>query len=80
MRLEVKYLGDQACIRCHAEIAQPTDGTPWAVPSLRSRRPREERATKPGRPLFKAQGFEYAIENRNGHVIHTETRRDASAA
>jgi Flp pilus assembly protein TadD len=29
-------------------------------------------------PLFSAQGFEYSVENRDGHVIHQETRRDAS--
>jgi Flp pilus assembly protein TadD len=31
-----------------------------------------------GRVLFEAQGFEYSIAQRDGHVIHQETRRDAS--
>jgi Tfp pilus assembly protein PilF len=36
-----------------------------------------EESTTASRRLFEAQGFEYAIENRDGHVIHKETRRDA---
>jgi Tfp pilus assembly protein PilF len=30
-----------------------------------------------GRVLFEAQGFQYAIEHRDGRVIHKETRSDA---
>ncbi len=31
------------------------------------------------RVLFEAQGFEYSIEQRDGKVLHQETRRDASS-
>ena len=30
-----------------------------------------------GRSLFEARGLQYSIENRDGRVIHQETRRDA---
>ena len=78
-RLEVKYLGDEACIRCHTEITQSYRRHPMgrSLSPIASAPATEGDATR-GRPLFEAQGFEYAIENRDGHVIHKETRRDAS--
>ena len=49
------------------------------LPRARSRRRPSTRGDEAsGRPLFEAQGLEYSIENRDGHVIHQETRRDAS--
>jgi len=78
-RTGVKYLGDAACIGCHAEIAQSYRNHPMG----RSLYPIASAPAAAGQgatsgPLFAAQGFEYSIENRNGHVIHKETRRDAS--
>src|SRR5438046_2529800 len=50
------------------------------VPVLRTvaARPATARGEAGGRPLFEAQGLEYSIEKRDGHVIHQETRRDTS--
>jgi Flp pilus assembly protein TadD len=74
----VKYVGDTACSRCHAEIAQTFRQHPMG----RSLSPIEAapiRGDEAGsRVLFEAQGLQYAIENRDGHTIHKETRRDAA--
>ena len=71
-------MGDAACIGCHREIAQTYSNHPMG----RSLYPIAQAPTTAGQtagngPLFVAQGFEYSVENRNGHVIHKETRRDA---
>ena len=78
-RLGVKYLGDASCLRCHAEIARTYKNHPMG----RSLYPIAPAPVTAGHEagsgaLFTAQGFDYNVENRNGHVIHTETRRDDS--
>ncbi len=75
----VKYLGDSACIGCHSEIAQTYRNHPMGRSLYPIGSAPRTAGHEPGsRPLFVAQGFEYSVENRNGHVIHKETRRDAS--
>jgi predicted CXXCH cytochrome family protein len=74
----IKYVGDAACVRCHAEIA----GTFRHHPMGRSLAPIAEASapdgdTRAGRPLFERHGLEYSIENRDGRVFHQETRRDS---
>jgi Flp pilus assembly protein TadD len=79
IRPGVGYVGDAACIRCHAEIAESYRQHPMGR-SLAS----IDAATvtlgdeADGRVLFEADGLEYAIERRDGHVFHQETRRDRS--
>jgi Flp pilus assembly protein TadD len=78
-RVGVKYLGDAACIRCHGEIAETYRQHPMGrslSPIASAPPPGNDSESK--RPLFKARGFEYAIEHRDGRVIHQEMRRDAS--
>ena len=75
----VRYLGDSACIRCHADISESYRRHPMG----RSLAPIAAAPTtgdnpKVGRPLFEAQGLQYWIEHREGRVIHKETRSDAS--
>src|SRR5262249_36593676 len=70
----VEYVGDAACARCHAEIAESYHQHPMgrsliAVGSGPSGE--AERAS------FEAQGFHYPVERRGDRVIHEETRRDA---
>jgi Tetratricopeptide repeat/Doubled CXXCH motif (Paired_CXXCH_1) len=79
-RLGVKYLGDEACIRCHGEIAGSYRRHPMgrSVAPIAPTSAIGGESETAGRPLFEAQGFEYAVENRDGHVIHKETRRDAT--
>ena len=75
----VRYVGDAACIRCHAEIGQ----TYRQHPMGRSLAPIDAATTlgdndSDGRVLFQAGGLDYSIEHRDGRVYHQETRRDAS--
>jgi predicted CXXCH cytochrome family protein len=75
----VKYIGDAACARCHANIA----ATFRRHPMGRSLFPIAEQPEPPGaaaggRPLFVSNGLEYSIEKRDGRTLHQETRRDAS--
>ncbi len=75
----VKYLGDTACVGCHAKSAETFRQHPMG----RSLAPvGEASVTKgdagAGQTLFESQGLQYSIDHRNGHVFHQETRRDAS--
>jgi Flp pilus assembly protein TadD len=75
----IKYVGDAACTSCHAQIAE----TYRRHPMGRSLSPIAPTAATGGgkagdRPLFEANGLQYSIENRDGHVFHQETRRDSS--
>jgi len=74
IRGDVKYVGDAACARCHAEIAQ----TYRRHPMGRSLSP-VDLVTIPGTdsPSFQAQGFEYSVERRGDRVFHKEFKRDA---
>jgi predicted CXXCH cytochrome family protein len=70
----VKYVGDQACVRCHSEIA----ASYGAHPMGRSLAPIGSASSPGGDGVkFEVQGLEYAIERRGGRVVHKETRRDA---
>jgi hypothetical protein len=78
-RPEVKYLGDSACVSCHAQSAETFRQHPMG----RSVAPIGENYVIKGeegggQTLFESQGIQYSIERRDGHVFHQETRRDAS--
>ena len=75
----VKYLGDAACLGCHANKAASYRQHPMGR-SLYPITPESAAAVAGSRGaiLFEAGGFQYSIENRNGHVIHLETRRSTS--
>ncbi len=75
----VKYLGDTACLGCHAEKSasyrlHPMGRSLYPITSESA----ASVAGSPGTILFEADGLQYSIENRNGHVIHLETRRSTS--
>jgi len=75
----VKYVGDTACIGCHAQIAD----TYARHPMGRSLAPIENASELEGgpgsdRPHFVAKGLQYSVESREGRVIHQEVRQDAS--
>jgi Tfp pilus assembly protein PilF len=77
----VKYVGDAACIRCHAEIGESYRLHPMGrslaptVPATATGADNNTRGV-----LFEAGGLQYSIENRNGRVTHVEARRAASGA
>jgi tetratricopeptide (TPR) repeat protein len=75
----VKYLGDAACLGCHANLGASYRRHPMGR-SLYPITPANAAAVagNPSAVLFEADGLKYSIENRNGHVIHLETRRSTS--
>jgi len=75
----VKYLGDAACIRCHAEIAETYRRHPMGrslTPVALA--PSSEAGPESSRPQFEAQGLLYSVEHQGGRVFHREARHDAS--
>ncbi len=73
------YVGDQACARCHSDVAAHYRGHPMGrslAPARDTSIP--ENASQGERVLFKAGGFEYSVAEREGGVFHQETRRDVS--
>ncbi len=70
----VRYVGDQACARCHAEIAETFARHPMGRslgPLLAADLPGDA-----GSRSFKAEGFDYEVLERDGKVWHVETKRD----
>ena len=75
----VKYVGDAACLGCHADKGASYRQHPMGR-SLYPITPDSAAAVagSGGAVLFEAGGLQYSIENRNGHVFHVETRRSTS--
>jgi tetratricopeptide (TPR) repeat protein len=73
----VQYVGDEACARCHAEIAatfrQHSMGRSLA-PVDQARLGVNDEAG--ARDLFESQGSVFSVERRDGRMIHRQTRRD----
>src|SRR5262245_2482490 len=75
----VTYLGDAACVKCHAQSSEAFRQHPMGrslAPIGEASATRGEEGA--GQTLFESQGLQYSIEHRNGQVFHQETRRDAS--
>ena len=75
----VKYVGDAACIRCHAEIGESYRLHPMgrsASPIMPETASTVENAASAAQ--FEAGALQYSVENRGGHVVHSETRRSRS--
>ena len=76
-RREVKYVGDEACARCHAEIAETFRHHPMGrsmapislAPAVGGDRP-------VGSNAFEAGSSEFTIQRSGGREIHRETRHD----
>ena len=76
-RLGVEYVGDEACARCHREIADAYRLHPMG----QSLRPLAGDAKGPpigaGAGLrFEAKGLQFSVEARGGRVFHKMTRSD----
>jgi Cytochrome c554 and c-prime len=74
----VAFVGDQACARCHREIAadyrRHPMGRSLATADLAADR---EFGGESAKTTFQAQGLRYAVERRDGKLIHSEERHDA---
>ena len=69
----VAYVGDDACARCHAEIARSYSGHPMGRSMTDSPGPEP----KADGVVFKAGDLAYSIVHRDGRIYHRETRQDA---
>jgi predicted CXXCH cytochrome family protein len=69
----VAYVGDEACARCHTEIASAYRRHPMG--RSMSRGVGEVAPVAEG-TVFEADGAVYAIDRRDGRVFHRETRSD----
>jgi Tfp pilus assembly protein PilF len=74
-----KYVGDAACIRCHAAIAAAYSKHPMGR-SLFPVTVAAALGADPGfaQAHFEVKGLAYSIEDQGNRVIHQETRRDTS--
>jgi Tfp pilus assembly protein PilF len=79
-RPQVRYVGDDACVRCHPSSVESYKRhpmsrslTPISAASL------ADPALEDGRVLFEDNGITYSIEHQGGNVLHRETRRDRSS-
>jgi hypothetical protein len=70
----VAYVGDEACARCHAEIA----ATFRQHPMGRSAAPATSVMPETTGRVFEVDDLTYSIERRDGRVFHRESRRDRS--
>ena len=71
---DVKYVGDAACARCHAEIADTFRRHPMGRSGPNRGCPRCDRPDST--TTFEAGSTRYTVERRGGHVVHRETRLD----
>jgi hypothetical protein len=77
VRQEVKYLGDQSCAPCHADLARsyhqhPMGRSLFSLVDARSAQQDEA----PESADFRALGFHYRVERRGNRVVHREMKED----
>jgi tetratricopeptide (TPR) repeat protein len=76
--LEAKYVGDAACVGCHAEIAEAYSRHPMgrSLGPIAAARSMGVEIGSDG-PRFEVRGLVYAVEHDGERVIHREVRPDA---
>jgi hypothetical protein len=74
----VGYVGDAACSRCHADVAESYRAHPMgrSVVTVAAATEAGPRAA-PAAAEFDAGGYHYTVERREGRLIHREQRFDA---
>jgi hypothetical protein len=70
---DVKYIGDAACARCHAEIADTFRRHPMGRSLHAIAAPLDQPDST---TTFEANSSRYTVERRGGHVVHRESRLD----
>ena len=69
----VKYVGDEACLKCHAEIGQSYQGHPMGRSLVSAEKGASPDVTTVS---FEARGLEYSVERRGDRTFHKETRKN----
>jgi tetratricopeptide (TPR) repeat protein len=70
----VRYVGDEACAGCHAELAETFRHHPMGRTFPPVFDPDLPGTHAPG--TFDADGFRYVVESRDGQLVHKEIRLD----
>jgi hypothetical protein len=79
VRSDVRYVGDEACARCHAALAAAYRKHPMSRSlALVSQAGDLERYDLASHDHFEAQSFQYQVERRGQQLFHRETRLDAA--
>jgi Flp pilus assembly protein TadD len=78
VRPEVKYVGDDGCVRCHQQQGQTYRDHPMgrSLAPVSSATP-IERYDEAARNPFEALAFHYRVERHGERIVHRETARDA---
>src|SRR5262249_55412368 len=78
VRPEVKYVGDEACARCHRDQAESYHQHPMgrSLAPVQNATP-IERYDAIAKSPFVGLGFTYEIQRRGNKVIHRETAADS---
>jgi Flp pilus assembly protein TadD len=78
IRPGVGYVGDAACARCHADVAESYRAHPMgrSVATVAAATDAGPRGVPAGAE-FDAGGYHYTVERRGGRLIHREQRFDA---
>jgi Flp pilus assembly protein TadD len=78
VRPGVRYVGDDACAACHAEVAKTYRGHPMArsLAPVAAATP-IERFDESARNPFTTPGFRYQVERETNRALHKETLTDA---
>jgi predicted CXXCH cytochrome family protein len=73
----VRYVGDAACARCHADVAESYRAHPMgrSVATVAAATDAGPRAAPAGAE-FDAGGYHYTVERRGGRLIHREQKFD----
>jgi Flp pilus assembly protein TadD len=76
VRPEVKYVGDQACAGCHAELMRSYHGHPMARSILALDDATLPEPDVPHTADFQALGYHYRVERRGNRIVHREAKED----
>jgi hypothetical protein len=75
----VAYVGDAVCAKCHEGLSRSYRGHAMGrSAALAGAVDTPGLSEGEGRATFEAHGFEYAVERRDGKVVHSETRKGAA--
>jgi len=77
----VAFVGDAACAKCHESMSRSYQHHAMGRSAdLAGAANTPGLSDGDGRAAFEARGFEYAVELRDGKVVHSETRKGAEGA
>ena len=77
-RLGRGFRGDAVCAKCHEQLSRPYQHHAMGRSADMAGTANTPGLSEAKGVAFEARGFEYAVELRNGKVVHSETRKGAT--